>query len=31
MTSDDFSNQSFEELLVEEERPRFLRCLDAVW
>ncbi|CAL1129572.1 unnamed protein product [Cladocopium goreaui] len=27
MTSDDFSNQSFEELLVEEERPRFLRFM----
>eukprot|EP00435_Cladocopium_sp_Y103_P043875 s1836_g12.t1 len=27
MTSDTFSNQSFEELLVEEERPRFLRFM----
>ena len=29
MTAGDFCHQNFEELLVEEERPRFLRCL--VW
>ena len=29
MTSD-VTNQSFEELLVEEERPRFLRGLDEI-
>ena len=30
MTSEDFSNRSFEELLVEEERPTFRRCTAAV-
>ena len=30
MTSEDFSHRSFEELLVEEERPTFRRCAAAV-
>ena len=30
MTSEDFSHRSFEELLVEEERPTFRRCTAAV-
>ena len=30
MTSEDFSHRSFEELLVEGERPTFRRCTAAV-